>query len=309
MPMPAVPAMPISEYESAGCTFSMSRLAMRLPMVARRAPAMTTPSAVAIATMVVPCGARPAAIPGGSGRRPGSSSGDAWVRNCVKEDVPAFMKKSGRRPDGSKSLATWFLSDTCSHRRPHPRSAVAVAAQYPASGGGAKIGIDVFRPRETRAAHTGTRSGPSLRDPAHDGPHFSGYCPDRPRPDHPGNVVAARIRLRAKRDFPVREDQHLIPRIGRIASLTALLDIAADELLGVLLQDGVDLVQQVVDVLGDLRVALGHLRVGLDGDVLDLFRAAALLRLAAGVSGCHGCPPSSHPKSHNIGYQKPTSPR
>ncbi len=77
MPMPAVPAMPISEYASAGCTFSMSRLAIRLPMVARRSPAITTPSAVAMATIVVPCGAISADSPGGSGRRPGSSSGAA----------------------------------------------------------------------------------------------------------------------------------------------------------------------------------------------------------------------------------------
>jgi hypothetical protein len=34
-----------SEYSSAGKTFSMSRWAMMLPMVARRSPAMTTPPA------------------------------------------------------------------------------------------------------------------------------------------------------------------------------------------------------------------------------------------------------------------------
>jgi hypothetical protein len=39
------PAMPTKEYGSAACTFSMSRLAMRLPIVARRSPAMMTPSA------------------------------------------------------------------------------------------------------------------------------------------------------------------------------------------------------------------------------------------------------------------------
>ena len=61
-------------------------------MVARRSPAITTPSAQAIATMVVACGARSAAMPGGSGRRPGSSSGAAALRNSVKEDVPALVK-------------------------------------------------------------------------------------------------------------------------------------------------------------------------------------------------------------------------
>ena len=54
--MPAVPAMPIAECESATKTFSMSRWAMMLPMVARRSPAITTPSAQVSATMVVPCG-------------------------------------------------------------------------------------------------------------------------------------------------------------------------------------------------------------------------------------------------------------
>src|SRR5690349_3469747 len=79
-----------------------------------------------------------------------------------------------------------------------------------------------------------------------------------------------------------------------LALLAALLDVTSHELLGVLLQHGVDLVEQVVDVLGDLGVPLGNLRVGLGGDVLDLLVALALagLRLTAGVSRCHGCPPS-----------------
>ncbi len=38
-----MPAMPTQEYSSAGNTFSMSRCAMTLPIVARRSPAMTTP--------------------------------------------------------------------------------------------------------------------------------------------------------------------------------------------------------------------------------------------------------------------------
>ena len=81
-------------------------------MVARRSPAITTPSAAAIATIVVACGARSAAMPGGSGRRPGSSSGATRLRKSVKEDVPALVNTSGRRPDGSKPAATWFLSGT-----------------------------------------------------------------------------------------------------------------------------------------------------------------------------------------------------
>ena len=35
--------MPTAEYSSAGKTFSMSRWAMMLPIVARRSPAITTP--------------------------------------------------------------------------------------------------------------------------------------------------------------------------------------------------------------------------------------------------------------------------
>ena len=67
----------------------MSRWAMRLPIVARRSPAITTPSRYVAATIVVACGARPAAEPGGSGRRPGSSSGAALVRKSVNEEIPA----------------------------------------------------------------------------------------------------------------------------------------------------------------------------------------------------------------------------
>ncbi|CAM5500932.1 hypothetical protein SHIRM173S_11546 [Streptomyces hirsutus] len=52
-----MPAMPTAEYSSAGNTFSMSRWAMTLPMVARRSPASTTPPGKLTATIVVPCGA------------------------------------------------------------------------------------------------------------------------------------------------------------------------------------------------------------------------------------------------------------
>src|SRR3954454_17635035 len=102
--------MPTSEYGSAACTFSMSRLAIRLPMVARRSPAITTPSAQEMATMVVPCGAMSALIPGGRGRRPGSSSGAATERNSVNDDMPAVVYTAGRRPDDSKPADTEPLS-------------------------------------------------------------------------------------------------------------------------------------------------------------------------------------------------------
>ena len=74
MAMPAVPAMPTTLYSSAAKTFSMSRLAMTLPMVARRSPAMTTPPSKSRDTIVVPCGASMLA-PEGRRRPAGSSSG------------------------------------------------------------------------------------------------------------------------------------------------------------------------------------------------------------------------------------------
>jgi hypothetical protein len=54
--MPAVPAMPTSEKSSEANTFSMSRWAIRLPIVARRSPAMTTPPSNTAAAIVVPWG-------------------------------------------------------------------------------------------------------------------------------------------------------------------------------------------------------------------------------------------------------------
>ena len=79
--------MPTRLYSSVAKTFSMSRLAMRLPIVARRSPAMTTPPAYVRVTIVVPCGASIAA-PGGSVRPDGSSVG-AWAeRNSVKDEDP-----------------------------------------------------------------------------------------------------------------------------------------------------------------------------------------------------------------------------
>ena len=97
-------------YASAGCTFSMSRLAMRLPIVARRSPAMRMPSAVAIATIVVPCRVVSAATGCATLRRPGNSSGAATPRKSVKEEVPALVNTAGIRPDGSEPAATAVLS-------------------------------------------------------------------------------------------------------------------------------------------------------------------------------------------------------
>ena len=73
--------MPTHEYSSAGKTFSMSRWAMMLPIVARRSPAITTPPANVSATIVVPCaisrGAEPVIE---AARLPGSRSGACDVR-------------------------------------------------------------------------------------------------------------------------------------------------------------------------------------------------------------------------------------
>ena len=61
--------MPMQEYSSAGKTFSMSRWAMMLPIVARRSPAIRTPPVKVAATIVVPCGA--STVP--RGRQPSTS--------------------------------------------------------------------------------------------------------------------------------------------------------------------------------------------------------------------------------------------
>jgi len=78
--------MPMTEYSSATKTFSMSCWAMRLPIVARRSPAITTPSAVRSATMVVPWGARPwcPVSDDSVGRR----SGWRAARKSTNEDEP-----------------------------------------------------------------------------------------------------------------------------------------------------------------------------------------------------------------------------
>ena len=93
--MPAAPAMPTAEYESVMNTFSMSRWAITLPAVARRSPAMTTPSRNTSATIVVACGtsspAGTAAAPRplrSSGTRPGSRCGALAVTKSVNDDGP-----------------------------------------------------------------------------------------------------------------------------------------------------------------------------------------------------------------------------
>ena len=80
--------MPMSELSSAAWILRMPRLAMRLPMVARRSPAMTRPPLQVSATIVVPCGASttPAAP---VARPPGSRPGSTAATKPVKEELPA----------------------------------------------------------------------------------------------------------------------------------------------------------------------------------------------------------------------------
>src|SRR6266487_2134565 len=78
---------------------------------------------------------------------------------------------------------------------------------------------------------------------------------------------------------------------GRRASLPALLDVRADELLGVLLQHFVDLVEDRVNVLGELLVPLLDILAGLGVCLLDLVGPPGCLLLTAGVLGRHTVPP------------------
>src|SRR4029079_8716154 len=104
MTTPAVPAMPTREYGSAAWTFSMSRLAMRLPMVGRRSAAMTTPPAQASAAIVGACGAECARGRAYRGGVRGDVRGQSWrqwpppgqqLRRGDAQEV-----SEGRRADG-----------------------------------------------------------------------------------------------------------------------------------------------------------------------------------------------------------------
>ena len=92
-----MPAIPTQLYSSAEKTFSMSRWAMMLPIVARRSPAITTPPSKVAATIVVPCGARSPACWLGWERRDGSSSGAWAARKSAKDDEPGVMYAAGSR--------------------------------------------------------------------------------------------------------------------------------------------------------------------------------------------------------------------
>src|SRR6516162_3333943 len=80
------------------------------------------------------------------------------------------------------------------------------------------------------------------------------------------------------------------------ASLAALLDIGADELLGVLLEDLVDLVEDRVHVVGQLLVALPYLVDRGSLVLLGLLGTPRRLPLASGVLvRCHLLVPPSVP--------------
>src|SRR3954451_11305605 len=102
--------MPTQENSSAGKTFSMSRWAMMLPIVARRSPAITTPPGNVAATMVVPCGARSAALPSGRDLRLGSSSGACSDRKSANDEEPD-ARNAGPRRESLKALLPALLDE------------------------------------------------------------------------------------------------------------------------------------------------------------------------------------------------------
>src|SRR6476469_7088034 len=83
----------------------MSRCAMRLPMVARRSPAITTPPSKVAATIVVACGTC-GTVPGGSCWRPGSRWSAWTARNSVNDEEPGIKCGAGARPSRKGSSVT-----------------------------------------------------------------------------------------------------------------------------------------------------------------------------------------------------------
>src|SRR3954451_3009228 len=104
MAMPAEPAMPTQEYSSAWKTFSMSRWAMTLPIVARRSPAITTPVVWVTATMVVPCGASRVTLARASARLPGKRSGARAPRKSANELLAGAKNAAGSLPPSRRSM-------------------------------------------------------------------------------------------------------------------------------------------------------------------------------------------------------------
>ncbi|HZM77416.1 MAG TPA: hypothetical protein VFC19_16910 [Candidatus Limnocylindrales bacterium] len=105
--------------------------------------------------------------------------------------------------------------------------------------------------------------------------------------------VAERQRLAAVAACP-KYGSLPISKIGHILSFPPFLDISAHELFGVLFENGVDLVEEVVDVLADLLHPLGNLGVDLGGNLVDVFLAplATGLRLSTVLRSHLLCPPN-----------------
>src|SRR4051794_12873624 len=82
----------------------MSRCAMTLPIVARRSPAITTPSVWVTATMVVPCGASRFMFCVACKRLPGSRSGACAAMKSVKELLAGAKKALGSLPPSRRSM-------------------------------------------------------------------------------------------------------------------------------------------------------------------------------------------------------------
>ena len=87
-----------TEYSSAGKTFSMSRWAMMLPIVARRSPAITTPPGNVAATIVVPCGRQVAGAALRARRGATGSRSGACVGEEVGERRGAGLQERRRQP-------------------------------------------------------------------------------------------------------------------------------------------------------------------------------------------------------------------
>src|SRR3954471_19085724 len=82
----------------------MSRWAMTLPIVARRSPAITTPSVWVTATIVVPCGASRVMFCVACSRLPGSRSGAWAARKSVKELLAGAKNALGSLPPSRRSM-------------------------------------------------------------------------------------------------------------------------------------------------------------------------------------------------------------
>src|SRR5215470_15224394 len=77
----------------------MRRLAIIIPAVARRSPAMTTPVALRIATIVVPCGM--SAVIGCCTLAPGSWCGATWRRRSANDGPGSVLGANSGNAVGS----------------------------------------------------------------------------------------------------------------------------------------------------------------------------------------------------------------